>query len=125
MNIEELHIEEFEVDVREIDHNCELKIRQRDELLSINIPRALTAVEARSFVNTITSVIAAAEGVTSLNLDFSVTDFIDSSGLGALVNVINSARLAGWEVFASGLNEAVESVLKMTRLDRLVQLKHH
>ena len=125
MNTEALNIEEFEVDVKEIDHNCEMNVDRSDDQLNVRIPRALTATEARPFVNTIVSVIESSSGLTSLDLDFACTEFIDSSGLGALVQVINAARMVDCDIFASGVNDTVKSLLQMTRLDSLLQIRLH
>jgi|SRR5579859_1209861 len=56
---------------------------------------------------------------TSIVLDLSQVQYIDSGGLGALVAVLTSARAAGGDLRLTGMNERVSRVLKITRLDRV------
>lgn len=112
-----------EKNVREIDHFGELHIRDEHQILVIDIPKALTAVEAVSFVSTIKSVLESSSGVEEMDLDFSRTEFVDSSGIGALANIIKMAKISGQRVSISGATATVQSVLKMTNLDQLVQMK--
>ncbi|MBC7590657.1 MAG: STAS domain-containing protein [Salinibacterium sp.] len=63
---------------------------------------------------------AVAEGWTRLAVDLSRVDFLDSSGLGALINGLKTARLAGGDLRISGPNEQVRLVLQLTNLDGLL-----
>jgi anti-sigma B factor antagonist len=54
-------------------------------------------------------------------VDLSTTDFVDSSGLGALVSCLKSARQAGGDLRIVAPTEQVSMVLKMTNLDRILQ----
>ncbi|EYT61719.1 anti-sigma factor antagonist [Dietzia sp. UCD-THP] len=53
-------------------------------------------------------------------VDLSATEFIDSSGLGALISGLKAARQAGGDLRIAAPNEQVKSVLKLTRLDRVL-----
>jgi len=68
---------------------------------------------------------AVAERITAgdriIIVDLSGTDFVDSSGLGALVSCLKSARQAGGDLRLVAPTEQVMMVLKMTNLDRILQ----
>jgi anti-sigma B factor antagonist len=54
-------------------------------------------------------------------VDLSQTTFVDSSGLGALVSCLKSARQAGGDLRLVAPTEQVSMVLKLTNLDRILQ----
>ena len=54
-------------------------------------------------------------------VDLSGIDFVDSSGLGALVSCLKSARQSGGDLRLVAPTEQVSMVLKMTNLDRILQ----
>lgn len=56
----------------------------------------------------------------SLVLDLGDLRFVDSSGLGALVWAAKRARRAGGRLGLVGVRGAVEQVLRLTRLDRVL-----
>ncbi len=59
-------------------------------------------------------------GSRRLVVDLSTTDFVDSSGLGALISGLKSARQAGGDLRIAAPNAQVRSVLSLTRLDRVL-----
>ncbi len=59
-----------------------------------------------------------AEGYTNLLLDLGEVQFVDSSGLGALVSNLKSVGSDG-ELELCSVNAPVQSLLKLTRLDRV------
>lgn len=61
-----------------------------------------------------------AAGSTHIVIDLSGTEFIDSSGLGALIGGLKVARLAGGDLRISGVTGSVRRVLKLTNLDRVL-----
>ena len=64
--------------------------------------------------------VAVAEDQIWLTIDLTRVDFLDSSGLGALINGFKTARLAGGDLRIIGPNEQVRLVLKLTNLDTLL-----
>ena len=61
-------------------------------------------------------------GCRVLVLDLSRTQFVDSSGLGALVSVLR--RLPGpGSLVLRGVNPAVDRTLRLARLDRLLRIE--
>ncbi len=60
-------------------------------------------------------------GRTRLVLDLRELKRIDSSGLSALLSVLKAARSAGGDVVLLAPTAAVVSVLRLTRLDRILE----
>lgn len=59
-------------------------------------------------------------GNSRLAVDLSDVDFMDSSGLGALVNGLKSTRQAGGDLRIASPTEQVKLVLELTNLDRVL-----
>ncbi|WP_060916319.1 STAS domain-containing protein [Microbacterium oleivorans] len=54
-------------------------------------------------------------------VDLARTEFIDSSGIGALIGGLKSARLADGDLRIAAVPEPVARVLKLTNLDRVLR----
>jgi anti-sigma B factor antagonist len=54
-------------------------------------------------------------------VDLSGVEFIDSSGLGALIGELKKARQAGGDLRISGVTDQVATVLRLTNLDRVLR----
>jgi anti-sigma B factor antagonist len=54
-------------------------------------------------------------------VDLGAVTFLDSSGLGALVAALKTARQAGGELRVAAAPEQALTVLRLTRLDRVVR----
>lgn len=65
---------------------------------------------------------AVESGRTMVIVDLSGVDFIDSSGLGALVAGLKTARTAGGDLRLAAAPQQVLSVLRLTNLDRVLKL---
>ncbi|HKU12192.1 MAG TPA: STAS domain-containing protein [Sinomonas sp.] len=63
---------------------------------------------------------AIAAGHRRLVLDLAGTDFMDSSGMGAIVSSLKSARGAGGDLRIAQAGEQLLMVLRLTRLDRIL-----
>jgi len=59
-------------------------------------------------------------GSTRLVVDLAGTDFIDSSGLGALISGLKIARQAGGDLRIAAPTKQVTAVLELTNLDRVL-----
>ena len=59
-------------------------------------------------------------GSRHLVVDLSATEFIDSSGLGALVSGLKAARQAGGDLRIAAPTEQVRRVLTLTKLDKVL-----
>nr|WP_255622421.1 STAS domain-containing protein [Tessaracoccus sp. OS52] len=60
-------------------------------------------------------------GNTRLVVDLGAASFVDSSGLGALINALKTARLAGGDLRIAAAPDHVRSVLRLTNLDRVLR----
>jgi anti-sigma B factor antagonist len=56
------------------------------------------------------------EGHTKILLNMAGVDYIDSSGLGALVSSVSSVRRAGGEMKLASLSNKVDDLMEVTRL---------
>ena len=65
---------------------------------------------------------AITEGASSLVLDLASVEFIDSSGLGALISALKSVRTAGGTLALARLSGPVRNILEITRLDRVFDM---
>jgi anti-sigma B factor antagonist len=61
-----------------------------------------------------------AAGKVRLVVDLHAVDFIDSSGLGALIGGLKSARQQGGDLRIAAAGDQVRAVLKLTNLDRIL-----
>ncbi|KUI26246.1 anti-anti-sigma factor [Mycobacterium sp. IS-1496] len=59
-------------------------------------------------------------GSTRVVVDLSATDFIDSSGLGALISGLKVARQAGGDLRIAAPTRQVTTVLELTNLNRVL-----
>jgi len=61
------------------------------------------------------------QGTPRVVVDLEAASFVDSSGLGALVGGLRSARVAGGDLRIAGATEQVRTVLALTKLDRVLR----
>jgi anti-sigma B factor antagonist len=59
-------------------------------------------------------------GFPRVVVDLSGVDFIDSSGLGALISGLKTARLAGGDLRITAPTEQVQLVLQLTNMERVL-----
>ena len=62
-----------------------------------------------------------ASGNNFVMLDLADVNFIDSSGLGALIIALKMLRTAGGDLYLCSIAEPVRNLLSMTRMDRLFE----
>lgn len=98
----------------------ELSELTTDDGISVVSPSGrLTMVGAPDLRDMVSSLVQ--EGRTRLVVDLSGVTFLDSSGLGALVAGLKSARQAGGDLRIAAASEQVLLVLKLTSLDRVLE----
>ena len=61
------------------------------------------------------------DGVSRVVLDLSEVTFMDSSGLGAVIAGLKRARQAGGDLRLAGAGEQVQTVMRLTNLDRVLR----
>ncbi len=84
------------------------------------LPMRIDVSNTRELVTPVRQAIAS--GYRRVVLDFSSTEAIDSTALGALVQVYKSLTAAGGLLILTGVGDAVRRVLSITRLDSVFTL---
>ena len=92
--------------------------RVREDVTVLALAGRLNLVSAGSLKARIDALVTA--GSTQLVVDLSAVDFIDSSGLGALIGGLKTARQAGGDLRLAAAGEQVRAVLGLTNLDRIL-----
>lgn len=98
----------------------EVKSEQRNRVLIV-IPQGkrLDASTSTSLKSTLVDFIN--EGATRIVLDLSGLDFIDSSGLGAMISILKTLGDDG-EIVLCGISQTLMSLFRLTKLDRIFQI---
>jgi anti-sigma B factor antagonist len=65
---------------------------------------------------------AAEDGVTSVVLDFTGLDYMNSGGIGLLVMLLVRAQREGRAVLAFGLTDHYRQIFELTRLDEAIAI---
>jgi anti-anti-sigma factor len=78
---------------------------------------AVKAIELRQQVSELL-----ASGNNLVLLDMADVNFIDSSGLSALIITLKMLRTAGGDLYLCSIAEPVKNLLRVTRMDRLFDL---
>jgi anti-sigma B factor antagonist len=92
-------------------------LQQRDGAAVVGVRGRLDMVAAPQLRAIVDEQVAA--GTSRFVVDFGPTEFIDSSGLGAVVGALKAARLAGGDLRICGVAGQVELILQLTNLDRV------
>ncbi|MEP5631232.1 MAG: STAS domain-containing protein [Tateyamaria sp.] len=78
--------------------------------------KRLTALNAKTFKDEVAALING--GATQIVIDFQEVNFLDSSGLGALVGVLKKIGHRG-DLVVAGLNSDVQQMFRICRMDRV------
>lgn len=97
----------------------ELTTDTRDGYAVITIAGRLTATGAPQLRRAVSDLVT--DGEARIVVDMTDLEFVDSSGLGALVGGLKSARVAGGDLRIASVPEAVRTVLHLTNLDRVLR----
>jgi anti-sigma B factor antagonist len=60
-------------------------------------------------------------GRSRIVVDLSTCEFVDSSGLGALIAGLKTARQAGGDLRIAGVGPQIATALRLTNLDRVLR----
>ncbi|ALG68971.1 STAS domain-containing protein [Beggiatoa leptomitoformis] len=97
-----------------------LKTEQKDKFLIVHVlEKRLDASIAPDFKDEMKALIA--NGQQYIILDLSQTDFLDSSGLGAIVSTLKLLKGEG-DLILCGVQGAVISLFKLTRMDNIFSI---
>ncbi|HKU12178.1 STAS domain-containing protein [Sinomonas gamaensis] len=98
-------------------------VEERDGYTEVSAQGRLNMVGAPLLKATVADAIESGHRLLVLNLGD--TEFMDSSGLGALVGCLKAARQAGGDLRIANVGEQVEMVLKLTSMDRILTPYRH
>lgn len=93
-----------------------------EETAVIHLPARLSVLEGVAFKQTCQQLIQTNPAPAKIVLDFSQTTFMDSSGVGALVSNLKTARNGGAEMTLRDVQPQVMAVLSLTGLDQLLKI---
>ncbi|PSB02649.1 STAS domain-containing protein [Merismopedia glauca] len=62
-----------------------------------------------------------ANGANTVLIDLENVNFMDSSGLSALVSALKMVRTAGGKLYLCSINEQLQMVFELTRMDRVFE----
>jgi anti-sigma B factor antagonist len=100
----------------------EFDIRTTDAGVGVVTPRGrLNMASARRMKDLLGELVAG--GTTRLVVDMGETTFLDSSGLGALIAGLKTARQAGGDLRIARPTEAVQTVFTLTNLDKVLRAR--
>lgn len=95
-------------------------LERTDDVLIVTVDGQLVVTNRQEFKQAILD--AVAQGAILVVVDFTVSGYIDSSGLGALVSLSRRLREAGGDLRLVGLNDDLRTLFELTRLDALFPL---
>jgi anti-anti-sigma factor len=87
----------------------------------VSLPQRIDATNTAHFYDTVRKQIA--HGGRTVVLDFSLTEAIDSTGLGVIIRLYKQLRASGRGLFVTRIGDGVRRVLAMTRLDRILSTR--
>lgn len=94
--------------------NFSLTIRQAEKISLVEVSGRLTSFESAAFRDAIQRLLK--EGHTSILLNLTGLDYLDSSGIGELVRNYMSVVKKGGTMKVVGLAPKVEEILRVTQL---------
>lgn len=97
-----------------------LTVEIRNETALITLSGALDAQTAPQLKQAFTDIIR--DGRQDIVLDLGGVDFMDSSGLGAIVGAYKQVRIGKGDLRIASLQPAVRKVFELTRLDRVFKI---
>lgn len=97
-----------------------LDVARRDGLVVCRICGELDSSNSRELLDSLDREVSA--GNSRVVFSLAELDYIDSSGLGALVKCLKQSRASGGDVKLCGLKPEVKKVLELTRLDRIFDI---
>lgn len=89
----------------------------------VQLPPRLSVLEAVAFKKTCQQLYQDNPAPNQIILDFSQTTFIDSSGVGALVNNVKTAQQQGVKLILRSVQPQVMAVLSLTGLDQVLTIE--
>jgi anti-sigma B factor antagonist len=100
----------------------ELDVRTTEDGVGVVTPRGrLNMVAARRLKELLSDLVTG--GTNRIVVDLAETTFLDSSGLGALIAGLKTARQAGGDLRVARPTEAVAVVFALTNMDKVLRAR--
>jgi anti-sigma B factor antagonist len=100
----------------------EFAVETRDDGIGVVTPQGrLNMVSARRLKGVLSELVEG--GTHRIVVDLGETTFLDSSGLGALIGGLKSARQAGGDLRIARVSPSVMTVFELTNLDRVLRAR--
>ena len=90
-----------------------------DDIAVVRVEGRLNMVAAPELRDVVAAAVAG--GRPRVVVDLAGVEFMDSSGLGALIASLKTARQAGGDLRIAAVNEQVALVLQLSNLDRILK----
>ena len=90
--------------------------------LSYQMPREVDHHVAKDMCQELDQLIGA-YGITELVLDFSQTEFMDSSGIGVVIGRSKTMRFRGGRIIATGIGKRVDTILRSAGLYQILKVR--
>lgn len=94
-------------------------IQEKDGIIVIEIPTRLDASNSQELKDIIAKYVA--DKKYKFIIDLTNTEFIDSSGLGAIVSKIAHCRANGGDVKIVVTNDRIKEIFNITHLDKVLK----
>lgn len=98
-------------------------VEDKDNSIII-IPLRVTVLEAVAFKQTCHQLLDKTSPPSSIFLDFNQTQFIDSSGIGALVHILKIAGQKNVELILTNVHPPVMGVFSLIELDKILTIQN-
>ncbi|MGA8847506.1 MAG: STAS domain-containing protein [Nocardioides sp.] len=100
----------------------EFAVETREDGIGVVTPEGrLNMVSARRLKEILSDLVD--NGTSKIVVDLGETTFLDSSGLGALIGGLKSARQAGGDLRIARVSPTVMTVFELTNLDRVLRAR--
>lgn len=102
---------------------ADFSIVYQGDFTLVSLPMRLSVAEAVSFKTTCQQIIESGEITPKLVLDFEKTNFIDSSGIGALVTILKRTKEKNIDLILRNVGYQVMGIFKLTNLDGVLPIE--
>lgn len=103
--------------------DADFRVIFTNEVPVVQLPPRLSVLEAVAFKQTCQQLCQQTPVPSKIILDFSQTHFMDSSGVGALVNNVRLTQQQGIELVLQTVQPQVMAVLSITGLDQVLKIE--
>ncbi|MGB3535535.1 MAG: exopolysaccharide biosynthesis polyprenyl glycosylphosphotransferase [Microcoleaceae cyanobacterium] len=99
------------------------QVHRQENQATVSLPNRLSILEAVAFKTTGHQLIQSDPVPEKILLNFGETTFIDSSGIGALISIVKTAKTEDIEVILQRVNAQVMAVFSLTSLDQVLTIE--